>query len=65
VCCGHCVNRNNKNRHKKRFDSLDVCELWENIEIKKEERKRAIKETLEWMADKLEEITMILKDDKE
>ena len=59
VCCGHCMNRNNK-----KMTPLGICENWEDITIKKNERKAAIKETLEFIAEKLNEITIILKDDE-
>lgn len=59
----HTINGNNKNRHKKRLPEL--CELWEDIAIKKEERKKSIKETLESMSERLNVIAMILKDDTE
>ena len=58
VDCGHCLNRNNS-----RLKPRGVCEYWESIEIKKEERKKAIKETLDFIAKKLDEIAMILKND--
>ena len=59
VCCGHCLNRNNK-----KMIPLNSCGYWENVEIQKEERKRSITETLEFMAERLNEIAMILEDDK-
>jgi len=63
ICCGLCLNDNNLNRQKKKIKTYDVCEYWESIEIKKEERKKAIKETLDFIAKKLDEIAMILKND--
>ena len=48
VCCGHCINPNFKNSRKTR--PLELCGFWENIEIKKEERKKSIKQTLEFMS---------------
>ena len=65
VCCGHCMNRDNKKRHCKKADPYEVCEYWESVEIQKEERKRSIKETLEFMAERLDEMAEILKDDIE
>jgi len=58
VYCGHCINRNNK-----KMMPLGVCDFWEDITILKEERKKVIKESLIDMAEKLDEIAMILKDD--
>jgi len=59
VFCGHCRNRNNK-----KMQPIQNCELWEDISIKKEERKKSIKETLEWMSEHINVIAMILEDDK-
>ena len=38
------------------------CEHWEDIAIQKEERKQTIKKVLRDMSDRLNEITIILKD---
>ena len=63
VDCGHCMNVNNKDRRKKR--TAEFCNLWEDIKIKKEERKKSIKETLEFMSARLEQISILLRDDME
>jgi len=63
IFCGHCINPNFKNSRKPR--PLEICELWEDIAIKKEERKTSIKETLNFMSKSLNEIAQILKDDIE
>ena len=63
ILCGHCTNRNYFDGRKKR--PLETCEYWETVEIKKEERKKRIKETLEFMAESLNQIVLILKDDEE
>lgn len=67
VCCGHCLNREldkKENKNKKRPYNV-ACEFWETIAIKKEERKEAIKDTLQRMAQRIDEIAMILKDDED
>ena len=66
VNCGHCKNRTNReNKKMKEITPYSTCELWEDIQIRKAERKKAIKETLETMAEKLNEIAMILKEDED
>jgi hypothetical protein len=60
VCCGHCLNRNNK-----KMQPLGNCEYWEDIAVKKEERKRNIIEALIFMSERLDELTKLLKDDIE
>lgn len=60
VFCGHCLHKDVRN-YKRR--PLELCENWEDIAIKKEERKRDIKEAIIVMSERLEELTMILKDD--
>ena len=60
VSCGHCLHRDNQ-----KMKSYDLCDFWENISIKKEERKNLIKDVLENMSERLTEIALILKDDKE
>lgn len=58
VCCGHCLHNSNIRRK-----PLGSCEHWENIEIKKQERKLSIIETINSMSERLNEIAAILKDD--
>jgi len=58
VGCGHCFNQNNK-----KMRPIENCELWENIAIAKQERKRLITETVEFMAERLDEMVILLKDD--
>lgn len=61
VHCGHCLHKNiNYKKYPREF-----CEYWEDIAIQKEERKKSIKETLEFMSERLNEIAIILKDDAE
>ena len=62
VCCGHCLNPNGKN--KKKNDPSGVCEYWEAITVRKEERKQSIKETIEFMCGRLNEMAMLLEDDR-
>lgn len=63
VFCGHCLKR--KNNAKRKSRPFEACEYWEDIAIKKEERKKSINETLERMSQRLEEIAAVLKDDTE
>lgn len=62
VCCGHCLHKRVRN-YKSR--PLELCEYWEDMAIKKEERKRNIKEAIIDMSGRLYELTKILKDDIE
>lgn len=59
VSCGHCTNRNNKKM------KPVLCNYWEDIALKKEERKIKAKEFMQFMSECLNEIATILKDDKE
>lgn len=61
VNCGHCLYKSVRN-YKSR--PLVLCEHWEDIAVKKEERKESIIETLRYMAEHINEIAVILKDDK-
>ena len=54
---GHC----SKNIRKK----LVLCKFWEDIETKKEYRKKKIKEMLSDMTESLNQIALVLKDDEE
>lgn len=62
VHCGHCLHKNIK-KFKKR--PLEFCEYWEDIAVQKEERKKSIKETIEFMSECLNDIALILETDKE
>lgn len=63
--CGHCINNNLDLRESsKRFKRAFPCEYWEPEVLQKIERRNNIKENLIWMAQRLEEITQILKDDE-
>lgn len=61
---GHCVHENII-RSRRKEKELTLCEFWEDVSTKKEERKKSIKETLELMSGRLNEMVLILKDDKE
>lgn len=63
IFCGHCINRNLNPQNKKKRPFNVACEFWETIEIKKAERENAIKDILRSMAQRIEEITDILKDE--
>ena len=64
VGCGHCLNRSAPlHRSKKHVHKFTSCELWEPIELQKEERKASIERTLQSMQISLSEIAQILKDD--
>lgn len=60
VHCGHCLHKNSRD-YKRR--PLKFCEYWEDIAIKKEERKHDIIEAIILMSERLDELAMILKDD--
>ena len=64
ICCGHCLNRELAQKDKKKRQYIRACEFWEPVEIRKEERKECIKNTLRFMAQRIEEIAMILKEEK-
>ena len=57
--CGRCTNIN-----RKKLNPV-LCERWADNTVKKEERKKAIKDILEFMSDRLDEIAAVLKDDKD
>ena len=59
VHCGHCLNTEKKKKRK----PDELCEFWENITIKKGERKKQIEEILRHMSSRLNEIAFILKED--
>ncbi len=63
VFCGHCTNPLAKARDKRKKYNI-VCEHWEPIEIREQERKEAIERTLRNMAKQIESIAMILKDNE-
>ena len=63
VFCGHCTNPLAKARDKRKKYNI-VCEHWEPIEIREQERKEAIERTLWNMAKQIESIAMILKDNE-
>jgi len=60
VNCGFCNTHSNKKKQK-----FDVCSYWEDAAVQKEERKKSVKETLELISERLNDIAMILNDDKE
>lgn len=62
VFCGKCLKHHN--RIKCKIPS-EFCDLWEDFAFKKEERRKAIKEVLRNISDRLDEIAVILKDDVE
>ena len=43
----------------------EKCELWENIDIIKVEQRKSLQETLGFMAERLNEIAMILSGDED
>ena len=61
--CGHCINRNNFSHKKWRVSNVSCCEFWESDKILIDERRIKITETLLSMAQRLEEISQILKED--
>lgn len=66
ICCGHCVNRQlNGKWVRKKYVLHENCEYWESNEEKIVERSGSIKNVLRNMEEHLNEISMILKDDRE
>lgn len=62
---GHCVNLNLcLSESAKRIKSNLTCEFWEPMQIQIEERRDFFKDTLRKMAECIDEIAMILKDDE-
>lgn len=64
VYCGHCLKNYTNNTFKKCRANDTACELWESIVIKKTKQQESIKSALKNMAAKINEIALILKDDK-
>ena len=63
--CGHCINRNGKNKGKRRRP-YSICEYWEEaIPITKEEREQSIKKAVESMRQRLDELGLMLKENEE
>ncbi len=61
---GHCINNKlDLKESNKRIAKSAPCELWQPMEIQIAERRENIKDTLRIMAQKLDEIAQILKDD--
>lgn len=57
--CGHCLKRKDKK-------ILPFpCKYWDDIAIKEEERKKSIKQTLEMICERLNNIADVLKDSDE
>ena len=59
--CGYCV----KNKFKKKKSPDETCGEWENISVKKAQRKKSIQRLIESMCEYLEDISVLLKDDTE
>ena len=64
VFCGHCLKNYTNTTFRKCRANNTACELWESIDIRKAEREESIKRTLKNMAEQINEIAMILKEDK-
>ena len=64
VFCGHCLKNYTNTTFKKCRTNNMAYEFWESIDIRKEERKESIKRILKNMAEQINEIAMILKEDK-
>lgn len=61
---GHCINTELTLRESaKRKDKNLPCELWQPRKIQKEETRRKIKDTLQFMAQRIDEIAQILKEE--
>lgn len=63
--CGNCVNPAHPVSAGKKCGSGNyVCGLWEPYEIQLTERREAIKEKLQRIAESLNDVVLILKDDE-
>ena len=61
---GHCITDELRKLHpRKAYRLWDNCEFWEPMEIQIAERRRDIERVLEGMEQRLNDITLILKDD--
>ena len=64
--CGNCVNPARPvSAGKKCGNGNYVCRLWEPYEIQLTERREAIKEKLQCIAESLNDVALILKDDEQ
>ncbi|MDE6105049.1 MAG: hypothetical protein K2G38_05165 [Clostridia bacterium] len=63
--CGHCANRKKVKRvtDRKIITNGKACELWEPQKIQDDERKESIKNTIQRMHKKLNDIALILSDE--
>ena len=62
VDCGHCTNNNYTYNSRKKYPYVNGCELWQPIEAQIERRQKGIETVLREMAEHLEIIAAILKD---
>lgn len=61
---GHCINKDLNGRYiRNKFRLHDNCGYWEADDVRKAERKESIGIILKSMAQRLNEIAVILKDD--
>jgi len=60
VLCGHCFHGKNK-----KYAPSFLCEQWQDNTVRNEQRKKTINDILEAMAENLNYIAMILRNEKE
>ena len=68
VCCGHCTHHDLPRKERSARDCSKIyraCSLWESNEPLKAERREYITDVLYNMAQRVEDIAVILKDDME
>lgn len=61
VFCGHCLHKDKKIKLRK--FPFDACGLWDYA-VKKEERKRSNAETIQYIAECINEVLVVLKSGK-
>ena len=61
---GHCVNREWAKIRKNNYKLHDDCPHWEHETLKINKRKESIEETIVFMKKQLDDILLILQDDK-
>lgn len=63
VMCGHCLKRVLTPKERRSFPFSTACEDWEPIEIRKEARKKSVKEVLENISHRLDDIASMFENE--
>lgn len=56
ICCGHCINRNLTAKEKRSFPFNNGCEEWQPKKNEIARQKKNLKDILDYMAKRLDEI---------